>query len=310
MDKNVITHNLMTFSGFKGMLIFNMLIEKPCSYKEIQAAIANNPCLSETVSFDTIRIYMNSLREIGCNIQTIRKGKDKLFYIDNHPFELKITDKQVQGIIKVYKAISKSISIDEFITLKSFFDKISVYITNEDLKRKLEKISPINKIDFELINRLREHAANNSEITIEYNSGASKKKNIDILVNKMYISNGKLYIAGINSEYGNYSSFLVSKISKIVSVNVNERKLQIPVLHVIYEITKTDNPEFELMENEKILKEDNGKLVIEITSENKFMITQRVLSLANRCKVISPSDYKDEIIACLKKMKESYLYAK
>lgn len=307
MDKNEITHNLMSFSGFKGMLIFSMLAEKPCTYQEIKDAIQQNEYLKETISFDTIRIYMNSLKEIGCDIKTLQKGRTKLYYIDSHPFELKITDKQVQSIIKVYKAISKSIDISDFMALKSFFDKISKYITNETLKSKLEKISPINKINPELVEQLQEYAKNNTEITVLYNSSTSGRKNIDIIVNKMYISNGKLYIAGINSEYGNYSGFLVSKIIKIIGVNIGKPKLEMPTLHVRYEYTKPDNTDFELQENEKIISENGEKILVEISGENKFMITQRIMSLSNRCRVISPQEYKEEILSTLRKMKEGYI---
>ena len=37
------------------------------------------------------------------------------------------------------------------------------------------------------------------------------------------------------------------------------------------------------------------------------MITQRILSLSDRCKVISPVEYKKEIIKCLKQMHEEYI---
>lgn len=307
MDKNEITHNLMSFSGFKGMLIFTMLVQKPCSYKEIQTAIANNEYLNESISFDTIRIYMNSLKKIGCDIKTIQQGRIKLYYIDNHPFELEITDKQAQSILKLYKAISKSIEIEDFLILKDFFDKIANYITNETLKEKLKKISPLNKINSELIMQLKEYANNNTAITVLYNSSTSGRKNIDILVNKMYISNGKLYIAGINSEYSNYSSFLVSKIIKIVGVNIKNNQLNIPTLNIRYELKKCDNTEFELLPNEKIISESDDKILIEISGENRFILKQRILSLSNRCKVVSPQDFKEEVINCLKKMKEGYI---
>ena len=119
----------------------------------------------------------------------------------------------------------------------------------------------------------------------------------------------KLYIAGINSEYNNYSSFLVSKIVKIVGVNIQNSKLTIPKLNVRYELKKYDYVKFELLPNEKIISEDNEKILIEISGENKFTIKQRILSLSNRCKVISPQDFREEIIDCLKKMKEDYIGA-
>ena len=120
----------------------------------------------------------------------------------------------------------------------------------------------------------------------------------------MYIADGKLYIAGINSEYGNYSSFLVSKIIKIVGVNIKNENLKIPTLHIRYELKKYD---FELQSDERIISEDEEKIIIEISGENKFTIKQRILSLSNRCKVLSPQDFREEIITCLKKMKEDYI---
>ena len=151
METNTITHNLMSFSGFKAMLIFSMLVQSPKTYDEIKKEIENNEYLKETVSTDTIRIYMNSLKQAGCQIKRINEGRIVKYYIDSHPFTLKISDSQVKSIIKVYKAISKSIEISDFLELNTFFDKISPYISNEDLKLKLKKLSPINNIDYDLI---------------------------------------------------------------------------------------------------------------------------------------------------------------
>ena len=122
----------------------------------------------------------------------------------------------------------------------------------------------------------------------------------------MSITNGKLYLSGVNSEYNNYYSFPVSKIIKILSVNINPAQLNIPAFKAVYEYYKTDNNDLELITEEKVLKRDENKILVEISSKNKFSITQRILSLSNKCKVISPQSYKEEIIECLNKMKEGY----
>ena len=264
MHENVITHNLMSFSAFKGLLIFTLLIEKPYSYAEIQKCFEENEYLHESVSKDTIRNYMNSLKAIGCEIKRIKDGKFSKYYISQHPFELKINEKQVESVLKIYKAISGFIDISDFMALQSFFDKISSLITNEKLKNQLQNLSPISNISPKLIEELKYHTDNNNEITVFYNSGNSGWKNITILANDMYISNQKLYIAGINSEYNNYSSFLVSKIKKIISVNLGEKVLIMPKIKVQYELKKSDNTEFELLDNEKIISENENKKIIEI----------------------------------------------
>ena len=304
---NTVTYNLMSFTGFKSILIFSLLIESPKSYRDLQEIFYKHKYLKEKISVDTLRIYLNSLREIGCDIKRITENNVTKYYISEHPFRLKITEKQVKSIVKVYKAISKSIDINDLMAIQKFFNKISQSITNTDLKEKLNSISPFNNIKPEIFEELKFHAEKNNEITIYYNSLNSGKKDITILVDKFSISNGKLYICGFNSEYNNYSNFLVSRIQKIVSVNLEKKKLEIPDIVAGYEYKKDTNIKPDLLKNEKIISEDDNKYIIEITSKNKFEIIQRIMSHTNKCKLLYPENIKEEIIMNLKKMKEGYI---
>ena len=307
LKTNKITHNLMSFTGFKSIYIFSLLLEGPKSYKQIQKAVQEHEYLHETISTDAVRIYINSLKRIGCDIKSITEKRIKYYYIDSHPFELKINTPQAKSILSIYNAISKSIELSDFMAIQHFLNNFAQYITDEDLKNKLISSSPINNIDMELLKELIKYTQNKSEITVFYNSANTGKKNITILADRLYITNGKLYLGGYNSEYENYSGFLVSKIIKIVSVNINSPTLKTPVYEVIYELYKTDNTAFEPIDCEKVIDDTPQKLTICITSKNKFDITQRILYHAGKCKVISPKEYQEEIIDCLKKMKEGYL---
>ena len=307
MKTNRITHNLMSFTGFKSIYIFSLLLEGPKNYKQLQKAIEEHEYLKETISIDAIRIYINSLKKIGCNIESVKKNRENFYYISSHPFELKISDEQAKSILKIYKALSKTIDLKDYIMLQKFIINFAQYITDENLKNKLVSASPINGINPDIIKELTQYTNNKTEITVLYNSSNSGVKNITILADKLYINNGKLYLGGFNSEYENYSGFLVSKIIKIVSVNLNSPTLKTPVFKVRYELYKTDNTVFEPLETEEVVENTKDKLVIDITTKNKFDITQRILYHASKCKVISPKEYQQEIIDCLKRMKEGYI---
>lgn len=307
LKTNTITYNLMSFTAFKSILLFSLLAEGPKSYKEIQEFMEKHEYLHESVSIDALRIYINSLREIGCTVDKKTSNGITRYSISSHPLLLKFDEKQIESIIKIYSAITKNIEITDLITLQNFFIKISEHIENEDLKLQLQNLSPISNIDPELITELLKHVKNNAEITVFYNSKTTKKKNITILVDKLYIRNGKLYISGLNSEHKNYSSFLVDKIMKIVSVNLKEKTITIPNFIVGYQYKKDKNENFELLENEKLISSENNILTIEITSKNKFEITQRIMSHSVKCKVLYPKNYKEYIISTLKKMKEGYI---
>ena len=309
LKTNTVTYNLMSFTGFKSILIFSLLLDGPKSYSELQEILKNHEYLHEKISFDTLRVYLNSLREIGCNVKRKSYNGVSKFEIDSHPFLLKISDKQIESIIKVYKALTHSIDVSDLLALQQFFEKISQYILNEDLKEKLSKVSPLYQIDSALITDLMTCAQNNWEITVEYNSlnTGNQNKNITILADKMHISNGKLYLSGVNSEYDTYASFLVTNINNIISINMHQKTLDVPKITVQYEYIKYDNEKFELLTNEKIINEDNNKLTIEIISNSKFEITQRILSHSTKCRVVYPDEFKSHIISTLKQMKEGYI---
>ena len=307
LKTNTVTYNLMSFTAFKSILLFTLLIDGPKSYEEMQKFFKNHEYLHESISIDTLRIYLNSLREVGCKISKKTINGTTRYWIDSHPFALKFDEKQIKSIIKIYKAISKNIEVRDLIALQTFFTKISQYVENEELKLKLQNISPISNIDYQLILDLLKYAQNNTEINVYYNSANSGKKDITIIVDKVFINNSKLYISGINSEYNTYSSFLVSKIIKINSINLKEKTLSTPELTVGYQYTKDDNENFELLNNEKIIQNKDNVLTVEITSKNKFEITQRIMSHSIKCKVLYPQSYKEDIIATLKRMKEGYI---
>lgn len=306
LKTNTVTYNLMSFTGFKSILLFLYLLDGPKSYEEMQNYLKNNEYLHEVVSIDTLRVYLNSLKEIGCKISKVSKGKTTRFAIDSHPFTLKVSDKHVKSIIKINNAISKNIEVTDFQAIQNFLDKFSACITNKDLKEELKNTSPLNNIDKNLISDLITYTQNKNEITIYYNSLNSGKKNITIKLDKIYINNNKLYISGINYENKSYASFLVSKIINIVSVNLHTENIEVPILTVGYEYSKDSHEDFDLLENEKIISSNDNKLLIEITSQNKFNITQRIMSHGSKCKVLYPTEFKNHIISTLKQMKEGY----
>lgn len=306
LKTNTVTYNLMSFTAFKSMIIFTLLLESPKSYKEIQEFTKNHEYIREELSTDALRIYINSLKEAGCDIQKINVDGVVKYKIAAHPFLLHFTDNQIKSIIKVYRAISKNVDVSELIALQKFFKKISQYIENEDLKTKLNKISPLNNLNPDLVNDLIKYAQNNMEITVYYNSPVSGRKNITILADKVRVQNRKLYLYGYNSEYQNYSSFPVSRILKIVSVNMISKTVETPELVVGYQYITGDNERFLPEKNEKIISRAGDKLVVEITSKNKFEIVQRIMFLSSKCKVLYPQDFKEDIISILKKMREEY----
>lgn len=309
LKTNKVTYNLMSFTGFKSLLLFSFLLEAPRSYEEIKQFFEDNEYLKESISIDTLRVYINSLERLGCEIVRGKKAEGSKYKLVKHPFGLNITQEQIKSLIKVFKSISKTIEIEDLISLTNFLEKIANEINNEELKEILANISPLKKINPDILQTLISACRRNDEIEFSYNSPASGIKQIELLAEKLAITNNKLYLYGISPQYKDTkASFLVNRITKTPTTKLNKTIFTKPEPLIIhFELTDKNVP---LLENEKIIDKQNDKITVEITSDNKFSTIQRILSLGNSCKVTSPESFRNEIYSILQKMKEEYIAEK
>lgn len=302
-----VTYNLMSFTGFKSLLIFSLLAEGPKSYEEISQYIYNHPYLREKISIDTLRVYINSLRRLGCEVKRVR-GEDKIsrYVITKNPFELKLTPEQIQSVIKVYKSIVKTMDINEIVAMEHFFEKIGGYIKNDEFIAEMRKISMLKDIDIKLLEDLIDCCDKKEQIIISYNSPNSGEKDIELTADKIEISNGKIYLYGTGLEYMQYGSFLVSRIYKIKEIKLNKTiPDNLNNFKIIYEL-ECEPEKIQLNENEKIIEKQKNKTVIEMNTSNDFLARQRLLEFGPLCTILEPESFKNDFITLLNDMKAGY----
>lgn len=302
-----VTYNLMSFTGYKALLLFSLLTEGPKSYEEICEYFFNHPYLREKISIDTLRVYINSLRRIGCEVKRFR-GDDKIsrYVITAHPFELKLSDEQIQSVIKIYKSIVKNMDVKELLSMERFFEKIGSYIKNDDFIADIRKISMLRDIDKKLLEDLLDCCDRKEQIVIQYNSPNSGEKSIELIADKIDSSNGKIYLYGTGFEYMQYGSFLVSRIKKINEIKIEKT---IPENLKEFRITYTlecSPDKLNPADNEKIIEKHNNYAVIEMKTSNDFLAKQKLLEYGPICKVLEPESFKHDFIKLLKDMKAGY----
>lgn len=308
MKTKTVTYNLMSFTGFKSLYVFSLLLEAPRSYADICEAFKKHEFIKETISIDTLRVYLTSLKRAGCEIIRTKKAEGSKYKMISHPFQLDINENQIKSIVKVYKTISKNIDIDELIILDKFLKKLISLLNNSSLQEAYEKVSVFKGINVELLEPLLRYCNDKEQITLLYNSPRSGKKEIQIVTDKLEFTNNKLYLYGTGLDYQQYTYLPVSRIEKILHVSVHKSDLSgVKVYNVGYEL-KGSVPEIRLSEGEKILETRPGNTVlVEYNSSNLFMIKQKILSYGCACKVLYPEEVKNDIISTLKQMRAGYL---
>ncbi len=306
IKSNRVTYNLMSFTAFKTLLIFSLLLEAPRSYDDIIDYFKKHDYINETISVDTARVYINSLRMAGCVIEKTTRAEGSKFVLVSHPFELKIQPEQIKAFMKIYKTIIKNISIEELIMLENFLRKLSSCIKSDDFKSSLIKASPLADFDTKLLEDLLACCAKKNQIVLEYNSPRSGIKTIELICEKLDFDNNKLYLYGTGIDYNQETYLQTKRIIKIREIKLHKSEnLDIKEIKVLFEVN-ADVQELQLKDNEKLVSINNGKPLIEAKSSNKFILKQRVLSFGSCCRVLEPTDFRNDIIRTLKNMRAEY----
>lgn len=305
LTNNTVSCNLMSLTGYRTLVILQALIESPKSIDEINDYLFHNQYIQERFSSDTLRIYINSLRTIGCDIIGANKSNDKKYKLISHPFNYNIPKSQLKAIAKLYKNFYDKVDIKDVITIEKLFQKIALSIKDENTKGFLRGLSRLKGIDQDVLNDLLIHCKNKNQIKFLYNSPKSGEKEIEIIADKLAFKSEKLYLWGNNLTHKEYSFFALDRILKICSIKMLKSNETFPPLKIIYELYNC-NENYILESDEKIVETFEDKIIVEAIGNNEFSLIQKVLSKAGSCKVIQPEDFKNKILDKLKLMEKNY----
>jgi len=306
LTNNTVNCNLMSLTGYRTLVILKLLMESPKSTNEINDYFLNNQYIKEKFSNDTIRIYINSLRIAGCEITRANKSNGYKYELIAHPFDFEIPKGQLNSMLKLYNNIYEKIDIEHILKLNYLIAKIYPLIKDEKTKEAIKNVAKIKNIDLNILNELIHHCKNKNQIIFLYKSPRSGEKYIEIIADKLSFKSEKLYVWGNSNTYQEYSHFRLDRIIKISALKLKQEEKIFPKIKVTYEIYNESKKKYSPGENEKILQQTQDKIIIEETSGNKFELMQKLLYMAQDCKIIYPEYLKNELIKELKLMKESY----
>lgn len=304
LTNNTVNCNLMSLTGYRTLVLLNILMNSPKSNEEINECFLNNQYIKEKFSVDTLRIYINSLRAIGCDITRADKSNNRKYQLKDHPFVYDIPKSQLSAISKLYKNVYDKIDLRDVIELEDFFKKLSSLAKNEKTKEYLKNLSMLKNIDKNILKDLIIHCKNKNQIVIVYDSPKSGIKEIEIIADKLSYRAEKFYFWGDNLTHGEHSYFRVEKILKISNIKIKKSEEDFPVFKIIYELK--NNSSYCPKPDEKILDTTSDKITIELVAKNEFSTMQRILYMADDCKVIYPEGFKTKLQDKLKSMKENY----
>ena len=290
---------------FRTLFLLKLLILKPCNIQEIKEFFAHNNIISSRVSEDTVRLTLSTLKSIGCEFAKPCAKNNFRYEIIKNPFVYSLKDDDIQFLAKLREEIAPNISWEYLSKINDLYEYLNKTINHTENKFDISTESLFLNIDLNLLDELAKLCGQKIYINILY---SSKKvlKNMNIVPLFLKFENNSLYLWVYNEEKSDYSYLNVSRIKKIHSILTDKEVPEIKTSKVGIYVNKNFVDSLRLSNTVKVLDEDGDFCVAEVYYYNEFYIIQKILELANNCKVLYPEEIKNKIIEKLEKMADIY----
>lgn len=310
LNTKEVSYNAIFYSAFKALILFELLLDSPKTLEQISDFFSQLPYIKSKISKDTLRVYINTFKNAGCNVEkklTKAKRREYAYYIPDNPFRPTISKNQVRRLFELYDFIMYNLPFEELLNIELLLKKIDIYFKDKIFFEFYEKHSLLKDFDVKLLEDLNQCCKENALVTVLYESPRSGFKEIPIIAYRMKVQNYKLYLEGFGMEYKQEAIFLVNRISQITNVVPGE-EIELPEEKLLTIVFELYDPNVVLSECEEVLSERNGDIrIVKHKTNNKVLTIHRFLQLGDACKILEPTEFKEEFISALKSAREVYL---
>lgn len=294
----------ISLTGARSLVILGLLIQEPRSLEEIREAFIKYSLMEESNSDDILRIDLNTLRAMGCEISRSCKKTGFKHVLLKHPFSLKIEKDEMDVISRALKKIKGNLDVNKMLEYDLLLKKISERVSDSETKEALLGFRFLKSYNLEFLSELKSICKNRETVNLIYKSPVSKEKSEkEIAAEELVFKNNKIYLYGFDKDLKEAVTLNIKRIISILSRkedgSFETKKVTIKFLLKEFGVMGLDK-------NEKILECTNDGYIIEGQYFNNFLALQRIMSFGPLCKVIEPEDFKQQLVETIKRVKEIY----
>lgn len=295
----------ISLTGMRAIVMLGLLIVRPRSLDELREAFIELNIMERSHSDDILRIDMNTLKYMGCEISRACPKTDFKYVLTKHPFELKINPNEIVLLKRIYNKVKQTADLPLLIEFHELFNKIATFVFTEETKEALLGISILKYFDMALLKDLMLDCKHKRKLSLVYKKPTSKIPEFkNIVADSIEFKNDKIYLFGCDSRDERPTMLNVKRIRRVDFRDFKSSNIEPKTFKVLFHLKGFGIDEIE--DSEKILSTDESGYIVEGSYYNDFIAAQRMLFFGVDCTVIEPLDFKNNIIQKLKEMRQNY----
>ena len=296
----------ISLTGYRTLYVLKLLIEESRSPEELIEILKCNPYTKKSLSKDTIRLTINTLKKAGCEISRLNKSTNYKYVLYSHPFVLNFSNDELNSLLNLRKNASEKLSWQKILILNSFFEKIIKLSMDENKIDYVNSTAFFADVDKDVLKQLSNPNLYGKKVQIKYLSPKQGEEIIDIVVGEISSSQGKMYLSCYNYKYNANSILNVERIREIKTIYLTNEVEYEDFYEVEYELFGDSLASYKKENYETIIEKNSDSIKVKAQVYNEFFFIQRLLLFGADFKIISPDSFREKIINKIKSIRKRY----
>jgi predicted DNA-binding transcriptional regulator YafY len=295
----------ISLTGLRALIFIGLLIVQPRSFDEIKKKFIDLKIMDENHSDDIIRIDLNTIKIMGCDIARSSPKTNGKYVLTKHPFTLKIQQEELDVLKKVYNVLKTKVDLRTLIEYDELFKRIASYIYDETSKEELLGISSLKYYNIQTIKDLLLDCKHKRTLDLIYKKSNSATETRRLVVAQdIKFKNDKVYLYGFDLKSNKQIVLNLRRIKSIIARLIKKDNVETNNVIVKFAIKDIDINDLDI--NEEVIARSDDECIIEGSYHNDFIAMQRILSFGSKCTVLEPEIFKKNIINKIKEMRKIY----
>lgn len=311
-------------SGLRVLKLLQWLNERPLSTDEFNERFNQHPLINKKLSGDSIWLYINTLKALGCEIERPKPTNDFKYVLKKHPFGIYLKDRNITRLAQVKKWTEKKLKPHQWLNFSRFFKNTLDYVwlreaQTQSFNSNALMMSDSRSLDYEAFEttaRCLQDAIQEDCLTyVRYQSPVKGAESFYFLPQKCRTRNGALYVLGYQQER---DALVQLRLDRIIDVEqvvnddlkdvLKQKATELPVATIF---VVTDDPDYFLeldgeVARKPVVKNQVSGLEIQLQTRDSFSLRQQLFSSGCVFQVVKPVALRNELQSQLKQMLSYY----
>jgi len=289
----------INISAYRVLFILLTLVRyRSLNAMELNRHLSENPVIGRVYNTETLTKYINTLREVGCQIPRSSSRNDYSYDLRKTPFPLSLQQEELEVAEKLLKLLAHQPDECLYKDYRDFLEQLSWVVASDALEVSDDAdgnlVFPALQKRREQMNTYRRYCQEAFQLEIQMSQPGLETHTLYIEPQEMIERENHLLLLGFDQQTQQQVSLDVEHISAVKQSPTKNRRL-VSRTSVVFALYGRLAAGYRLYPGERLVYRSDREVHIKTQVSDLNGLMSRLMKYGDGCQVLSPESFRDAI---------------